>query len=141
MIANAQLYFCITFLVSVIQCTLKFIEQAELMKNDRLCTEILFFQIEGAFAQGVGFFMLEEFLINADGLAISDGTWTYKIPAIDNIPMQLNVEVVNSGHHDKRVLSSKGISSNFSTTSELRSNIIDFYKYCGLWCFPVSHAG
>ncbi|CDP15028.1 unnamed protein product [Coffea canephora] len=64
-------------------------------------------QIEGAFVQGVGFFMLEEFHINADGLAISDGTWTYKIPAIDNIPMQLNVEVVNSGHHDKRVLSSK----------------------------------
>ncbi|XP_027173864.1 indole-3-acetaldehyde oxidase-like [Coffea eugenioides] len=64
-------------------------------------------QIEGAFAQGVGFFMLEEFVINADGLTISDGTWTYKIPAIDNIPMLLNVEVVNSGHHEKRVLSSK----------------------------------
>ncbi|KAL3518742.1 hypothetical protein ACH5RR_021331 [Cinchona calisaya] len=64
-------------------------------------------QIEGAFVQGIGFFMLEEYLINADGLTISDGTWTYKIPTIDTIPKQLNVEVLNSGHNTKRVLSSK----------------------------------
>ncbi|XP_027104302.1 indole-3-acetaldehyde oxidase-like isoform X1 [Coffea arabica] len=64
-------------------------------------------QIEGAFVQGIGFFMHEEYLINEDGLTISDGTWTYKIPTIDTIPMQLNVEVLNSGHHQKHILSSK----------------------------------
>ncbi|KAL3530187.1 hypothetical protein ACH5RR_009509 [Cinchona calisaya] len=64
-------------------------------------------QIEGAFVQGIGFFMLEEYLINEDGLTISDGTWTYKIPTIDTIPMQFNVELLNSGHHTERVLSSK----------------------------------
>ncbi|CAI9105906.1 OLC1v1004936C1 [Oldenlandia corymbosa var. corymbosa] len=64
-------------------------------------------QIEGAFVQGIGFFMLEEYLVNKDGLMISDSTWTYKIPTIDTIPKQFNVEVLSSGHHKKRVLSSK----------------------------------
>ncbi|KAG8388873.1 hypothetical protein BUALT_Bualt02G0170300 [Buddleja alternifolia] len=64
-------------------------------------------QIEGAFVQGIGFFMLEEYLSNSDGLVVADSTWTYKIPTIDTIPKQFNVEVLNSGHHKNRVLSSK----------------------------------
>ncbi|XP_060197137.1 abscisic-aldehyde oxidase-like isoform X2 [Lycium barbarum] len=64
-------------------------------------------QIEGAFVQGIGYFMLEEYLTNADGLVVSDSTWTYKIPTIDTIPKNFNVQVLNSGHHKKRVLSSK----------------------------------
>ncbi|KAK4380360.1 hypothetical protein RND71_002222 [Anisodus tanguticus] len=64
-------------------------------------------QIEGAFVQGIGFFMLEEYLTNADGLVVSDSTWTYKIPTIDTIPKNFNVQVLNSGHHEKHVLSSK----------------------------------
>ncbi|CAK7345783.1 unnamed protein product [Dovyalis caffra] len=64
-------------------------------------------QIEGAFVQGIGFFMLEEYLTNSDGLVVTDGTWTYKIPTIDTIPKQFNVEILNSGHHQDRVLSSK----------------------------------
>ncbi|KAF8403439.1 hypothetical protein HHK36_011543 [Tetracentron sinense] len=64
-------------------------------------------QIEGAFVQGIGFFMLEEYLTNPDGLVVSEGTWTYKIPTIDTIPKKFNVELLNSEHHQKRVLSSK----------------------------------
>ncbi|KAK4855131.1 hypothetical protein QYF36_004311 [Acer negundo] len=64
-------------------------------------------QIEGAFVQGIGFFMLEEYPTNSDGLVTSEGTWTYKIPTMDTIPKQFNVEILNSGHHQKRVLSSK----------------------------------
>ncbi|KAL5763619.1 hypothetical protein ACOSQ2_016213 [Xanthoceras sorbifolium] len=64
-------------------------------------------QIEGAFVQGIGFFMLEEYPTNSDGLVISNGTWTYKIPTMDTIPQQFNVEILNSGHHRERVLSSK----------------------------------
>ncbi|KAH7541869.1 hypothetical protein FEM48_Zijuj02G0013200 [Ziziphus jujuba var. spinosa] len=64
-------------------------------------------QIEGAFVQGIGFFMTEEYLTNADGLMVAEGTWTYKIPSMDTIPKQFNVEILNSGHHEKRVLSSK----------------------------------
>ncbi|CAA2978249.1 indole-3-acetaldehyde oxidase-like [Olea europaea subsp. europaea] len=64
-------------------------------------------QIEGAFVQGIGFFMLEEYLSNTEGLVVADSTWTYKIPTIDTIPKQFNVEVLNSGCHKNRVLSSK----------------------------------
>ena len=54
--------------------------------------------------------MLEEYTTNADGLVVTKGTWTYKIPTVDTIPKQFNVEIMNSGQHKKRVLSSKGIS-------------------------------
>ncbi|XP_059429456.1 indole-3-acetaldehyde oxidase-like isoform X1 [Corylus avellana] len=64
-------------------------------------------QIEGAFVQGIGFFMLEEYLTNSNGLVVVEGTWTYKIPTLDTIPKQFNVQVLNSGHHKNRVLSSK----------------------------------
>ncbi|TKW30573.1 hypothetical protein SEVIR_2G047000v4 [Setaria viridis] len=64
-------------------------------------------QVEGAFVQGIGYFMTEEYVTNSDGLVISDGTWTYKIPTVDTIPKQFNVKLLNSGFHKKRVLSSK----------------------------------
>ncbi|KAL6005132.1 aryl-alcohol oxidase 3 [Asimina triloba] len=64
-------------------------------------------QVEGAFVQGVGFFMSEEYETNSDGLVVSQGTWTYKVPTIDTIPKQFNVEILNSGHHEHRILSSK----------------------------------
>ncbi|KAF2299839.1 hypothetical protein GH714_004391 [Hevea brasiliensis] len=64
-------------------------------------------QIEGAFVQGIGFFMLEEYTTNSDGLIDTEGTRTYKIPTIDTIPKQLNVALLHSGRNPKRVLSSK----------------------------------
>jgi len=64
-------------------------------------------QVEGAFVQGVGFFTNEEYATNADGMVINDGTWTYKIPTVDTIPKQFNVELINSARDQKRVLSSK----------------------------------
>lgn len=64
--------------------------------------------MEGAFVQGVGFFTNEEYATNSDGLVINDGTWTYKIPTVDTIPKQFNVELINSARDQKRVLSSKG---------------------------------
>ncbi|KAF8113609.1 hypothetical protein N665_0047s0017 [Sinapis alba] len=64
-------------------------------------------QIEGAFVQGLGFFMLEEYITDSVGLLVTDSTWTYRIPTVDTIPRQFNVEMLNSGRHEKRVLSSK----------------------------------
>ncbi|CAL4936383.1 unnamed protein product [Urochloa decumbens] len=64
-------------------------------------------QIEGSFVQGVGFFTNEDYATNSDGLVIHDGTWTYKIPTVDTIPKQFNVEMFNSARDKKRVLSSK----------------------------------
>ena len=62
---------------------------------------------------GLGFFMLEEYENNLDGLILADGTWNYKIPTIDTIPKQFNVEILNSEHHQHRVLSSKGKDTGF----------------------------
>ncbi|XP_020211334.1 abscisic-aldehyde oxidase [Cajanus cajan] len=64
-------------------------------------------QIEGSFIQGLGFFMLEEYETNLDGLVLVDGTWNYKIPTLDTIPQKFNVQILNSEHHPQRVLSSK----------------------------------
>ncbi|KAL6893923.1 hypothetical protein ACP4OV_008021 [Aristida adscensionis] len=64
-------------------------------------------QVEGAFVQGVGFFTNEDYATNSDGMVIHDGTWTYKIPTVDTIPKQFNVELLNSARDKKRVLSSK----------------------------------
>ncbi|KAL6636782.1 hypothetical protein ACP70R_024354 [Stipagrostis hirtigluma subsp. patula] len=64
-------------------------------------------QVEGAFIQGVGFFTNEEHATNSDGMVIHDSTWTYKIPTVDTIPKQFNVELINSAPDKKRVLSSK----------------------------------
>ncbi|TKY57050.1 Abscisic-aldehyde oxidase [Spatholobus suberectus] len=64
-------------------------------------------QIEGSFIQGLGFFMLEEYETNLDGLVLVDGTWNYKIPTLDTIPQKFNVQILNSEHHQQRVLSSK----------------------------------
>ncbi|KAJ3707261.1 hypothetical protein LUZ61_010966 [Rhynchospora tenuis] len=64
-------------------------------------------QAEGCFVQGIGFFLYEECLTNSDGLLITNSTWNYKIPTIDVIPKEFNVEIINSGNHKYRVLSSK----------------------------------
>ncbi|XP_011621346.1 indole-3-acetaldehyde oxidase [Amborella trichopoda] len=64
-------------------------------------------QIEGAFVQGIGFFVLEEHVVDSDGMVTSNGTWTYKIPNLDTIPKQFNVEMLSTGLHQDRVLSSK----------------------------------
>ncbi|XP_027332424.1 abscisic-aldehyde oxidase-like isoform X2 [Abrus precatorius] len=64
-------------------------------------------QIEGSFVQGLGFYMLEEYETNLDGLVLADGTWNYKIPTLDTIPQKFNVQILNSEHHRQRVLSSK----------------------------------
>ncbi|KAF0916782.1 hypothetical protein E2562_011616 [Oryza meyeriana var. granulata] len=61
-------------------------------------------EVEGAFVQGVGFFTNEEYATNSDGLVIHDGTWTYKIPTVDTIPKQFNVELINSARDHKRAI-------------------------------------
>ncbi|GJN12240.1 hypothetical protein PR202_ga30534 [Eleusine coracana subsp. coracana] len=64
-------------------------------------------QIEGSFIQGIGFMIYEEHQTNSDGLVVSNSTWDYKIPSVDTIPKQFNVELLNTGYQKNRVLSSK----------------------------------
>jgi xanthine dehydrogenase molybdopterin-binding subunit B len=75
----------------------------------------------------VGFFTDEECATNSDGLVVHDGTWTYKIPTVDTIPKQFNVELVNSAREQRRVLSSKGevFLETVSTSSSVQVGVIN----------------
>jgi xanthine dehydrogenase molybdopterin-binding subunit B len=64
-------------------------------------------QIEGAFVQGLGFFVTEG-VETEDGRELADGTWDYKVPTVDTISKRFHVELFNSPALQERVLSSKG---------------------------------
>jgi xanthine dehydrogenase molybdopterin-binding subunit B len=71
--------------------------------------------------------MLEEYETDINGLSLADGTWNYKIPTIDTIPQQFNVEIFNSGHNQHRVLSSKGM-----------DEVLKILDICIKLCFHIS---
>ncbi|KAH7296130.1 hypothetical protein KP509_26G010300 [Ceratopteris richardii] len=62
-------------------------------------------QIEGAFVQGIGFFLTEEIEVDDKGELLTTGTWTYKPPTIDNVPQKFVVEMFNAAAHTNRILS------------------------------------
>jgi xanthine dehydrogenase molybdopterin-binding subunit B len=64
-------------------------------------------QVEGAFVQGLGFFLTEEALIGSDGTLVSPGTWEYKPPLWTDLPSEWRVELLENGGFDKGFLSSK----------------------------------
>jgi xanthine dehydrogenase molybdopterin-binding subunit B len=71
--------------------------------------DVYFLQIEGAFVQGIGFFLTEEYEVNDKGEVVSNSTWTYKPPTLDNIPRKFFVEIINGAPRSNRILSSKGM--------------------------------
>ncbi|CAG0917879.1 unnamed protein product [Notodromas monacha] len=57
-------------------------------------------QIEGAFAQGLGLWTLEEMLWGAgDGRVVSQGPSNYKIPAVSDMPRVMNVALLKWDEH------------------------------------------
>mgnify|MGYP000078875410 CR=1 FL=1 len=79
----------------------------------RLTRWLVFLQIEGAFVQGIGFFLTEEYEVDDKGEVVSNSTWTYKPPTLDNIPQKFLVEITNGAPHTNRILSSKGMEQAF----------------------------
>eukprot|EP00929_Paragymnodinium_shiwhaense_P075858 TRINITY_DN3884_c0_g1_i2.p1 TRINITY_DN3884_c0_g1~~TRINITY_DN3884_c0_g1_i2.p1 ORF type:complete len:1313 (+),score=353.87 TRINITY_DN3884_c0_g1_i2:74-4012(+) len=50
-------------------------------------------QCEGAFMMGVGFFLRERLLVDTEtGHMATDGTWEYKIPSFQDVPLKFDVE-------------------------------------------------
>merc|ERR1712070_1291209 len=50
-------------------------------------------QCEGAFMMGVGFFLRERLLVDPKtGYMATDGTWEYKIPSFQDVPLKFDVE-------------------------------------------------
>jgi len=64
-------------------------------------------QVEGAFVQGLGYYLMEEALIAGDGALQSPGTWDYKPPLLADMPAEWKVALLESGGFDKGFLSSK----------------------------------
>ena len=52
-------------------------------------------QIEGGFVQGIGNVTSEELYHGKEGELISDGTWNYKIPCTQSIPVEFNVYLLD----------------------------------------------
>ncbi|KAF5279182.1 hypothetical protein FQR65_LT03429 [Abscondita terminalis] len=66
-------------------------------------------QIEGAFIQGYGLYMLEEIMYSPDGLILTKGPGTYKLPGFDNAPHEFNVYLLKDAPNPKAIYSSKAI--------------------------------
>jgi len=64
-------------------------------------------QIEGAFIQGYGLFVLEELLHSPNGSLLTKGPSTYKIPTMNDIPREFHVAILRGSSNPRAVYSSK----------------------------------
>ncbi|GFR67929.1 xanthine dehydrogenase/oxidase [Elysia marginata] len=66
-------------------------------------------QIEGAFTQGYGLFLLEDVKVSPDGAHLTRGPGNYKIPAFGNMASQMNVYLVPDSPNPKGAFFSRGV--------------------------------
>lgn len=66
-------------------------------------------QIEGAFVQGYGMFVLEQIVMSPDGRLRTKGPSTYKIPGFGDIPKEFNVSILRGSSNPRAVYSSKAV--------------------------------
>jgi xanthine dehydrogenase large subunit len=66
-------------------------------------------QIEGALVQGIGWMTLEEILFNDKGKLLTHALSTYKIPDIYSVPLQINIQHLDTPGHDLAILKSKAV--------------------------------
>ncbi|XP_038073974.1 xanthine dehydrogenase/oxidase-like [Patiria miniata] len=66
-------------------------------------------QIEGAFIQGYGLFVLEDYRVTPTGQLLTKGPGFYKIPGFGDIPSEFNVSLLTRAPNPFAVCSSKAI--------------------------------
>ncbi|KAJ0029771.1 hypothetical protein NQD34_004768, partial [Periophthalmus magnuspinnatus] len=66
-------------------------------------------QVEGAFMQGIGLFTNEQLLYSPDGVLMTRGPGTYKIPGFGDIPTLLQVSLLRDAPNDNALYSSKAV--------------------------------
>ena len=64
-------------------------------------------QVEGAFTQGLGLFTMEECVVLKDGRLFTNGPGNYKIPSCSDIPIELNVSLMDHTPNPRAIFSSK----------------------------------
>ena len=74
-----------------------------------LHTEIDIGQIEGGFAQGLGWLTTEELVWNQQGELLTKGASTYKIPTAADMPAQLNIDLWHEANREDNVGGSKAV--------------------------------
>ena len=68
-------------------------------------------QVEGAFTQGLGLFTMEECVFLKDGKLFTQGPGAYKIPSCSDIPIELNVSLMDHTPNPRAIFSSKVVIS------------------------------
>uniref|UniRef100_A0A672N523 Aldehyde oxidase 3-like n=1 Tax=Sinocyclocheilus grahami TaxID=75366 RepID=A0A672N523_SINGR len=66
-------------------------------------------QVEGGFVQGIGLYTIEELQFSPEGVLLTRGPSQYKIPALCDVPPQLNVHLLRNADNPHAIYSSKGI--------------------------------
>ena len=66
-------------------------------------------QVEGGFVQGVGLFMTEEMQWMKNGQLFTRGPSTYKIPSVNDIPIDFRVKLFEDAPNRRTIYSSKGV--------------------------------
>jgi xanthine dehydrogenase/oxidase len=66
-------------------------------------------QVEGAFTQGLGLFTMEECVFLKDGKMFTTGPGTYKIPTANDIPIELNVALMDRTPNPRAIFNSKAV--------------------------------
>ncbi|KAF3688302.1 Xanthine dehydrogenase/oxidase Xanthine dehydrogenase [Channa argus] len=66
-------------------------------------------QVEGGFMQGLGLFTLEELHYSPQGILLTRGPGSYKIPAFGDIPTQLSVSLLRDAPNNKAIFASKAV--------------------------------
>ena len=74
-----------------------------------LHTEIDIGQIEGGFAQGLGWLTTEELVWGADGKLLTRGASTYKIPTAADIPQHFNIQLWHETNREDTIGGSKAV--------------------------------
>ena len=64
-------------------------------------------QVEGAFTQGMGMFTMEECVFLKDGRLFTTGPGSYKIPSFSDVPIELNVSLMDHTPNPDAIFSSK----------------------------------
>jgi len=66
-------------------------------------------QVEGAFVQGLGYYLTETIDYDKDGVLTTNGTWEYKPPSAYDIPIDFRVALLKNSSNPFGVLNSKAV--------------------------------
>ncbi|CUG93277.1 xanthine dehydrogenase, putative [Bodo saltans] len=102
-------------------------------------------QAEGAFLFGVGYMLLEDSPLDKDngGQQHHDGTWEYKIPTVQDVPIEFHIDLIQNEAFSEGVMSSKAsgeppLCAATCVTSAVRQAIrsarVDAAKGAAPWC-------